>query len=139
MVSYLPGMTGLMESVGGFLALGSVVCRLQPFILVLLFLMFGIELWYGTVSEKRKHGFQEERAQANRKLNYMAYHTRGIREGKDIRIYSMTEWLRGIAGEAVAAKDRVEEKAAVQDYRKMILNGIFIFFRNGCADRKSVV
>lgn len=132
-VSYLPGMTGLMESMGGFLALGSVICRLQPFILVLLFLMFGIELWYGTVSEKRKHGFQEERAQTNRKLNYMAYHTRGIREGKDIRIYSMTGWLRGIAGEAVAAKDRVEEKAAVQDYRKMILNGFFIFLRNGCA------
>lgn len=132
-VSYLPGITGFMESMGGFLALGSVICRLQPFILILLFLMFGIELWYGTVSEKSKHLFQEERAQANRKLNYMAYHTRGIREGKDIRIYAMTGWLRGIAKDAIAAKDRVEEKTAAQDYRKMMLNGIFIFLRNGCA------
>lgn len=132
-VTYLPRITGLMESMGGFLAFGTVICRLQPFVLILLILMFGTQLWYGTISERHKALLQEERAQANRKLNYMAYHTKGIREGKDIRIYSMTGWLRGIAGKAVSARDRVEEKAARQDYKKMILNGFFIFLRNGCA------
>ncbi|HBA46943.1 MAG TPA: hypothetical protein DCZ91_03915 [Lachnospiraceae bacterium] len=132
-VAYLPRLTGLIESMGGFLAFGTVICGLQPTVLLLLILMFGTQLWYGTISERRKALLQEERAQANRKLNYMAYHTKGIKEGKDIRIYSMTGWLRGIAGKAVSARDRVEEKAASIDYKNMILNGIFIFLRNGCA------
>lgn len=132
-VAYLPGITELLESMGGFLVLGAAICMLQPLILFLLLLLFGIELWYGAFSEERKHRLQGERAHANRKLNYIAYHTRGIREGKDIRIYSMTDWLRRNAGEAVADKDRVEERAARQDFKKMVLNGMFIFLRNGCA------
>lgn len=132
-VSYLRRITELLESMGGFLVLGAAICMLHPLLLFLLLLLFGIELWYGALSEKRKHMLQEERAQASRKLNYIAYRTRGIREGKDIRIYSMTDWLRKTAAEAVAGKDQVEERAARQDFKKMILNGMLIFLRNGCA------
>jgi len=132
-VTYMRRVTDLLECLGGFLALSTIIFMLHPLILILLFIMFGIELWYGSHSETRKHLLQEERAQANRKLNYIAYHTRGIREGKDIRIYSMVPWLRGIAGTALIDKDKVEERAARYDLGKMLLNGALIFLRNGCA------
>ena len=66
-------------------------------------------------------------------MNYIAYNTRGITEGKDIRIYSMVPWLRSIAGAALIDKDKVEERAARYDMGKMLLNGVLIFLRNGCA------
>lgn len=132
-VTYMRKVTDLLECLGGFLAFSTIISMLHPLILILLFLMFGIELRYGSRSEMRKHLLQEERAQANRKLNYIAYNTRGIREGKDIRIYSMVPWLREIANLAVTDKDKVEERAARYDLGKMLLNGIFIFLRNGCA------
>ncbi len=132
-VTYMRRVTDLLECMGGLLALGTIIFILHPIILILLFIMFGIELWYGARSETRKHLLQEERAQANRKLNYIAYHTRGIREGKDIRIYSMVPWLRSIAGTAMIDKDKVEERAARCDLRKMLLNGALVFLRNGCA------
>lgn len=132
-VAYLPRMAGLLENAGSLLALSAVVSMLHPLILLLLLLLFGIELWYGARTEGRKHSLQEERAGVNRKLNYIAYHTRGIQEGKDIRVYSMAGWLKRKSREAVAAKDRVEEKAARYDYKRMILNGFLIFVRNGCA------
>lgn len=132
-VAYMRRITELLECLGGFFALSTIIFILHPLILMLLFIMFGIELWYGTHSETRKHLLQEERAQANRKLNYIAYHTRGIREGKDIRIYSMVPWLRSIAGTAIIDKDKVEERTARYDLGKMLLNGALIFLRNGCA------
>lgn len=132
-VTYLRKVTELLECFGGFIALSTIILMLHPLILILLFVMFGIELWYGALSEDRKHLLQEERAQANRKLNYIAYNTRGIREGKDIRIYSMVSWLRGITREAVSNKDKVEEKTVRQDFKKLFLNGLLIFLRNGCA------
>ncbi len=132
-VTYMRRVTDLLECLGGFFALSTIIFILHPLILLLLFILFGIELWYGVHSETRKHLLQEERAQANRKLNYIAYYTRGIREGKDIRIYSMVPWLRSIAGTALMDKDKVEEKAARYDMGKMLLNGVLIFLRNGCA------
>lgn len=132
-VTYMRKVTGLLECMGGFFALSTIIFALHPLILILLFIMFGIELWYGTHSETCKHHLQEERAQANRKINYIAYNTRGIREGKDIRIYSMVPWLRNIADTALIEKDRVEERTASYDLGKMLLNGLLIFLRNGCA------
>ncbi len=134
-VTYLRRITALLESMGGIFALSTIICMLHPLILILLLLLllFGIELWYAGLTEKRRHILQEDRARASRKLNYVAYHTRGISEGKDIRIYSMTAWLRRVAQETVADKDRVEGNIAHQDFKKMILNGALIFLRNGCA------
>ena len=132
-VTYMRRVTELLECLGGFLALSTIIFILHPLILILLFILFGIELWYGAHSETRKHLLQEERALANRKLNYIAYNTRGIREGKDIRIYSMVPWLHSIADTALIAKDKVEERTARYDLGKMLLNGVLIFLRNGCA------
>ena len=132
-VTYMRKITDLLECLGTFFALGTIIFMLHPLVLILLFIIFGIELWYGAHSETRKHLLQEERAQANRKLNYIAYNTRGIREGKDIRIYSMAPWLRDIANMALIGKDKVEERAARLDLGKMLLNGILVFLRNGCA------
>lgn len=132
-VAYPGSVTELLENAGGFLTMGAMVSMLHPLILVILFLLFGAELWYGSLSERRKSLLKEERAGADRKLNYLAYHMRGIREGKDIRIYSMTKWLREIGAEAVAGKDRIEETVSRQDFRKMVLNGVLICLRSACA------
>lgn len=132
-VTYMRKVTDLLECLGGFFALSTIIFMLHPLILILLFIMFAIELWYGSHAETCKHLLQEERARVNRKLNYIAYNTRGIREGKDIRIYSMVPWLRNIADTALIDKDKVEERTTSYDLGKMLLNGVLIFLRNGCA------
>lgn len=132
-VNYLINLTGLLENAGGFLTCGAIICMLHPFILFLLFLLFGIELWYSLRTETRKQTLKEERASVTRKLNYIAYRTRGIQEGKDIRIYSMVPWLKDKARTAVKDKDRTERSAAYFEMQKMLLNGLLVFLRNGCA------
>ena len=132
-VSYPGRITELLENAGGLAAMGAMVCLLHPLVLALLVLLFAVELYYGGISEKRKSRLKEERARADRKLNYLAYHLRGIREGKDIRIYSCAGWLREIAARAAADKDQVERKVSGQQFRKMLLNGLLVFLRSACA------
>ena len=79
-VAYPGRVTVLLENTGGFAAFGAMACMLHPLVLAMLFFLFGVELWYDSAAEKRKSLLKEERALANRKLNYLAYHMRGIRE-----------------------------------------------------------
>ena len=132
-VTYASKITELLESIGGFLAFSTIISMLHPYIIFLLLIMFGIEMWYGAMTESRKHSTKEESASANRKLNYIAYGTRGIKEAKDIRIYSMISWLREIMQMAMSNKDNLEKRIASLEMRKMLLNGFLIFVRNGCA------
>ena len=48
-VTYMRRMTELLECLGGLLALSTIIFILHPLILILLFIMFGIELWYGVL------------------------------------------------------------------------------------------
>lgn len=132
-VSYPGRVTELLENAGALFAMGAMVCLLHPLVLVILLLLFAVELWYGGFSEGCKNALKEERARADRKLNYLAYHMRGIREGKDIRIYSCAGWLREIAAQAAAGKDKVEQKVSRLDFRKMLLNGLLVFLRSAGA------
>lgn len=131
--AYLHSMTELLGSIGVFLSYSAVICVLHPFILFWLILLFGVEMWFSAVTEHRKQSMKEERAVADRKLNYIAYGTKGIQEGKDIRMYTMTSWLRKIAQSAIKEKEHVEKKAARWEMQKLLLNGFLIFLRNGCA------
>lgn len=132
-VTYPGRVTELLENAGALLAMGAMVCLLHPLVLAILLLLFAAELWYGGFTESCKCELKEERARADRKLNYLAYHMRGIREGKDIRIYSCAGWLREIAAQAAAGKDKVEQQVSRLDFRKMLLNGLLVCLRSAGA------
>lgn len=132
-VTYMGQITELLENLSGFLAYSTIICVLHPFILLLLIILFGVEMWCGTKIENKKQSLKEEQASVNRKLNYIAYKTRGIQEAKDIRIYCMVPWLRGIAQKTIKNKDVIEETSSRWELQKMLLNGFLIFLRNGFA------
>lgn len=132
-VKYLPKLAELICAAAGLLLYSAVIAGLHPVILLFLLVMFGIELWFGTGTEQKKQGLKEARAEAGRKLNYIAYGTRGMQEGKDIRIYSMASWLRQVAKAAIREKAQVEKSCERLQFRKMCLTGVLIFLRDGAA------
>lgn len=132
-VTYLPRLTSLLENVSGLLTYGVIIGKLHPLILGLLLAIFGIELWVTSLTEKRKHTLQEERAGWDRKLNYLAYETKGLQEGKDIRIYAMVPWLREITGQVIAGKSQVEKKVADYQLQRALVTGGLILLRDGVA------
>lgn len=130
-VSYLESVSKMIENIGGFLAFSTIICLLHPVVLVVLLILFFIEMKYGIGIEEKKQGLKEERAEATRKMNYMAYDMRGMEEGKDIRMYGMAPWLQDIAKKVLQSKVEVEQKAARFELRKKILNIVLVSLRNG--------
>lgn len=132
-VKYLPKLAELVCAVARLLLYSAVIAALHPVILLFLLVMFGIELWFGTRTENKKQELKEARAEASRKLNYIAYGTRGMQEGKDIRIYSMASWLRQVTKAAIEKKTQVEKSCERLQFQKMCLTGVLIFVRDGAA------
>ena len=78
MVTYLPRMTALMSAAGGLLAYSAILSTLHPLVVLALLALFGLELWQSIRTEHKKQALKEEKAEAGRKLNYIAYGTRGL-------------------------------------------------------------
>lgn len=132
-VSYLPAITRVLESLAGLISFSIIIGSLHPGILGMLLCFFGVEMWFASKIEDKKHGLQEERASITGKLNYLAYGTRGMQEGKDIRIYGMIPWLKAVTASVVREKDKVERKAANYQLQSFLLTGLLILLRDGLA------
>lgn len=133
MVTYLPRLTALLEAAGGLLTYSTILCMLHPLVVLALLLLFGMELGCSIRTEQRKQSLKTEKAEAERKLNYIAYGTRGLQEGKDIRIYHMAGWLREMARLALEHKRGLEQKTAGYELQRLLLSGGLILVRDGCA------
>lgn len=133
MVTYLPRMTALLSAAGGLLAYSTILCTLHPLAVLALLALSGLELWQGIRTEHKKQSLKQEKAEAGRRLNYIAYGTRGLQEGKDIRIYNMAGWLREMARLALGQKRRLEQVTAGYEQRKLLFGSTLILVRDGCA------
>lgn len=132
-VKALPVTSEVLEALVGLLTYCGIIGMLHPFIVLLLLLIFVIETCCGFVVENKKQHLKEERARIDRRLNYMAYGTKGMQEGKDIRIYSMSSLLCRIAEMAIKDKRTLEEKTQGWQFRNMLVSGILILLRDGFA------
>ena len=86
-VEFLDKFTSVLEAASGLVIYCIIVGKLNIFVAFILILFFMIELLVGIRIEKKKQTLKDDRANATRRINYMAYFTRGMQEGKDIRIF----------------------------------------------------
>ena len=107
-VDFLSREGAILEAVLGLLVYSLVIGKLHVLMLLFLCALFLAELLIGLKMEKRKQGYKEERARGDRRMNYMAYGTKGIKEAKDIRVYAMIPMLREITNMVVGKKIKVE-------------------------------
>lgn len=132
-VELLGKEAALLEAGVGLAAYCAIVGTLHPAILAFLGLFFLIEMAAGIRIEEKKQGYKEERARADRRLNYIAYGTRGMKEAKDIRIFSMSGMLKEITEEVIRGKTAVEAKVQRWQFLRGGITALLIFVRNGLA------
>lgn len=132
-VSYLGRYTAVLEAITGLIAYSFIVGKLHILMLLLLTVLFFIELGLGLIIEKKKMTFRDAQAKADRKLNYIAYGTRGMKEAKDIRIYSLVPMLRAITKAVIANKNKVEGTVQKWQFLHMLLTALIILIRDSIA------
>ncbi|MDR1640655.1 MAG: ABC transporter ATP-binding protein/permease [Clostridiales bacterium] len=131
--SYFPRLVTLLTCLLGFLSCTAVIAMLHPLAVLLLALCYAISLFFTFRLEKKKQERKDEIARVDRKLGYVAYKTRGLQIGKDIRVYSMAGWLRAMAELAKGEKRIVDQKIAREQFKLSITQAILVFVRDGVA------
>lgn len=132
-VKFFPGLTAVLEAFVGLLVCCGIVGSLHPAVVLFLLLLFGIQLLFAAHTQKGRQQWKEERAAADRRLNYLAWGIRGQKEGKDIRLYSFDTLLRCIAQRTIREKQGVETKVEKLQLYNMLLNAILLLLRDGAA------
>ncbi len=132
-VELLGKAAALLEAAAGLAVCCAVVGQLHPLILALLLLLFFFQLAWGLRAEGKKQALKEEQARANRRLNYIAYGTKGMREGTDIRLYSMAPLLSEITREVLWEKRRVEAAAQRWQFSHLAAGAVMILVRDSAA------
>lgn len=130
-VSFLSREEAILEAVLGLLVYSLVVGKLHVLMLLFLCVLFLAELLIGLKIEKKKQDYKEERARADRRINYMAYGTKGIKEAKDIRVYAMIPMLREITNMVVQKKCKVESDIQKWQLFHMLVTATMILIRDG--------
>ena len=131
--SYLPRFTVLLENVFGFITFSVIIAVLNPLIIILLLAAYALSAVYALLIEKWKQRSKDERAAIDLKLIYIAYRTRGLNIGKDIRLYSMAGWLRAMAKKVAGDKRCWEERIADREFKRLLFDGLIVFIRDGAA------
>ena len=132
-VQFLPRLSSVLENFVGLIVYAVLIGTLHPLIILFLLFLFGMEMWFGAWVEHKKQSQKEPMAKANRKLNYLAYRTKGMQEGKDIRIYSMHSLLRQLAGHAISDTRCLEKNVQGWQFRKQLLAAMLVLLRDGMA------
>lgn len=129
--TYIPRLLELLTSFIGFMIYGVMLVSVHPLVLVALLIAYAVNMAVTLHAEKKKQMLKDDVAKANRKMNYFAYNTRGLSIAKDIRVYSMREWINQMATMARLDKKNVDSKVHNYQVFVLIINGIVVLLRDG--------
>ena len=132
-VEFLSKITSLIESLAGLVVYCAIVGRLHFFMIAVLVLMFGIELVWGVYTEGKKQTYKDDRAAADRRINYLAYRTNGLEEGKDFRIFSVSRLLEQIGQKVISDKAQIEGNIQKWTTYHLAVTAFLIVIRDGFA------
>jgi len=132
-VQLLSSEASLLEAAVGLVVYCALVGSLHPLIILFLGALFLVEFVVGIKIENKKQDYKEQRAKVNRRLNYIAYGTKGMREAKDIRIFSMGTMLKKITRDVIRDKNKVEVQVQKWQFLHTFITAAMILIRDSAA------
>ncbi len=113
--------------IGMFFLVGS----LNPIILVCLVLHVAVTMWVARQNYKREYASREERARADRRINYFYKTTHDFSYGKDIRIYHLKDRIMKNYDAEIGALKSLVKRLKAREYRLSFLPLATLLITNG--------
>ncbi len=126
-------LTRLISNILGFALYGSVIAVIHPIILVLLILSAAISWLSLSSARKYESETRGERSALYRKLRYIQESTKSPERAKDVRIYSMSQWMRSLFSEVATELETRSGKVATRNMVAQLVDGALILIRDGAA------
>lgn len=126
-------LVALLTSALGLISYGGVLASLNPLILVVLVLSYGItwylHRWVNRYIESRR----QEQAENQRRIDYVVYKALDLAAAKDIRLYSLRKWFVDFGKSLIQKEDKIVSQIALRRWTAMAVAALLILLRDGMA------
>lgn len=133
MISFYPHLVELIKSIIGLLSFCSVLLILNPFVVILLFVSYGIDGLVALKIQKFEHAQKDKRARINRELDYIIECSGDNNIAKDIRVFGMFKWINSAKNKFMNDKLNLEKNIELKHLIQNVLSAFLIFLRNGAS------
>lgn len=121
----------LSINIFGFIAYASIISKLSPLIVLMLLLTYGIDGLILLSVRNIEHKLKDDKATAFRRINRLVAKARDLELAKDIRLYSMLDWIKYMGDIFIKDEYRVEKTLAIRRFVAGLESAILIFARDG--------
>lgn len=123
----------LTTNIMGFLLYGGVITSIHPIILLLLVLSAAINWFCLSAARKYEKATREQRSLLHKKLRYIYSSIKTPDKAKDIRLYSMAEWIKEMFKRITTDTEYAEGRVATRNMLSQLVDGFLILVRDGAA------
>lgn len=122
-----------ITSILGIIFFGTYIIKIQPVLLVAIFISGAVNYFYGRHNVKVKEWVVEHTKEHDRKIEYLREKTGDLRYSKDMRLYRMNEWFLDTYQSVLGKWYRFAAKERNAEFLGEIINIVMIFIRDGLA------
>jgi ABC-type multidrug transport system fused ATPase/permease subunit len=128
----IPRFANLVTGVLGLIVFGGIISMVHPFIIALLLISFAINYYMLKYVNKYEQSTRAKRGKLDKKIRYLISIS-GANGAKDIRLYSMVEWLKNMAASIIS--DIKQENRSIQKRQlgAAFVDLFLILLRDGAA------
>lgn len=123
----------LAVNVLGFILYGSAIIAIHPAILIFLIVSAIINWLCLAAARKYEKATAEERSVLSKKLWYLHGSLKRPAGAKDIRLYSMSQWMQRLFSGILGDNEHAEGKVAARYMFAQLIEGLLILIRDGAA------
>jgi len=126
-------LTKLLSNVLGFALYGTVIAAIHPVILVLLIVSAVIN--WQSLSRARRYEREtaDERSKIFSKLRYIQQSTKTPERAKDVRLYPVAPWMKGLFSSIAQMYEAVQSRIATRHMVAQLADAFMILVRDGGA------
>lgn len=132
-IGFFPSIINLFSKALGFLSFTAILISLNPFIVLALTLTYLLDSILMIYISKIIQNSKNERSEVFKKLRYLVQITKDAGFAKDIRIYSMSDWLKSISKHLADKNARLERQVFKKQFALLMVEGLLILLRDGLA------
>lgn len=125
--SFISLITNILE----YIMFGTILTFANPYILILLTVIPIINYFLNRYLQKYQYEIKDETAKLDKKMWYIAHNSESFASAKDIRIYTMKDWILNFYRTLTKQRLSWDDKTARKRIMAEIVNGIIIFIRDG--------
>lgn len=129
----LARLVGMASDLIGLVAYSALIASLSPWLVALLAVMTVAAYFVNKANNIWNHRHKDDWAPLDRKIDYIWNRAGEATAAKDIRLYGMTDWLKGLFGRLMKERMNWYKKGEVRGMGADAFVGILNFARDGAA------